>query len=282
VRDIGLSLAFDLLPPKLMDFLWQKRDEIRSIVVHSEEGLLPWELCLVTHRDADGRTEELGFLCELFELTRWRPMLPAREELTMSRFGVIAPDDSGLKSRKSEVEMLNALGTDARSVELVRATSKDVMKLLTDGTYDVIHFIGHGELQDPGRAASARLVLSGASFLVAESIRGAAANFGLARPLVFLNACRLGSASAGLVGPAGFASVMLDAGSTAFVGAHWDVVDEKAHEFATTLYAHLVDGEPIGRAALAARLAIKSPGDPTWLAYTVFASPTAALAASPG
>lgn len=174
--------------------------------------------------------------------------------------------------------MLDGLRSDNRTVSPVRATSSDVMSVFKAGTFDVIHFIGHGEIPDPGNASSARVVLSGASYLDAGSIRGAARNFGRTRPLVFLNACRLGSASPGLVGPAGFASAMLDAGSAAFVGTHWDVVDEKAHEFATVLYARLVVGEPIGRAALAARLAIKDPDDPTWLAYTVFASPTASIA----
>lgn len=281
VRTIGLTLGEDLVPAKLMSFLAEHQESIRSIVVHSEEGLLPWELCLVTHQDADGRVEELGFLCELFELTRWRPRLPAREQLKMTSIGVIAPADSGLKSRKAEVAMLDGLKTDSRTVSPVRATSKDVMSVFKAETYDVIHFIGHGELQDPANASSARVVLSGASYLDAGSIKGAARNFGRTGPLVFLNACRLGSASPGLVGPAGFASAMLEAGSAAFVGAHWDVVDLKAHEFATELYARLVVGEPIGRAALAARLAIKDPDDPTWLAYTVFASPTASLAAPP-
>ncbi|HMR49195.1 MAG TPA: CHAT domain-containing protein [Arachnia sp.] len=279
VRTIGLTLSEDLFPPKLMSFLAEHQESIRSIVVHSEEGLLPWELCLLTNEDPDGRVEELGFLCELFELTRWRPLLPAREELKMTSIGVIAPADSGLKSRRAEVEMLEGLRSDGRTVSPVRATSKDVMSMLKTATYDVIHFIGHGELQDPANASSARMVLSGASYLSAGSIKGAARNFGRTGPLVFLNSCRIGSASPGLVGPVGFASAMLEAGSAAFVGAHWDVVDEKAHQFATTLYAHLVVGEPIGRAALAARLAIKDPEDPTWLAYTVFASPTAAIAA---
>lgn len=277
VRGIGLTLATQLLPAQLREFIWANRERVRSIVVHSDEALIPWELCLLTHTGADGRTEELGFLCELFELTRWRPRLPAREKLTMRRIGVIAPGDSGLNSREDEVTMLQGLATADRSVETVQATTASVLQTLQDGTYDVLHFVGHGELPDPSRASSARLVLAGESYLSAEWIGGAAANFGLASPLVFLNACRLGSASAGLVGPSGFARVLLDAGSAAFVGAHWDVVDARAHEFATEFYRQLVGGEPVGRAALAARLAIRAPGDPTWLAYTVFASPTAAL-----
>jgi CHAT domain len=280
VRGIGLTLTSQLLPAGLAELLVDNRKRIRSIVVHSEESLIPWELCLLTHVGDDGRTVEDGFLCELFELTRWRPRLPARDEISMRSIGVIAPGDSGLTSREAELTMLTDLATADRTVTTVPATTDQVMMALTDGSYDVLHFVGHGELPDPDRASSARLVLAGASVLTAEWIGGASANFGLTHPLVFLNACRLGSASAGLVGPSGFARVMLDAGSAVFVGAHWDVVDSTAHQFAAALYRNLVDGQPVGSAALAARLAVRKPGDPTWLAYTVFASPTARVTSS--
>ena len=280
VRSIGVGLNDQLLPAPLRQFLWERRSSIRSIVVHTDESVIPWELCLLTHAGADGRVEEVGYLCELFELTRWRPRLPAREELTMRSIGVIAPGDSGLTSRDDEVSMLEGLRTSARDVELLIATGDKVLDVLKNGSYDVLHFIGHGELPDPARASSARLVLAGSSYLAAEWIGGALANFGLAKPLVFLNACRLGSASPGLVGPSGFARAVLDAGSAAFVGAHWDVVDTKAHDFSSVLYEHLVMGEPMGAAAKAARLATKESGDPTWLAYTVFASPSARLVAT--
>ena len=280
VRGIGLTLSSQLLPAGFREFLWDNRDKIRSIVVHSDESLIPWELCLLTHTGDDGRTEEVGFLCELFELTRWRPRLPALEVITMRSIGVIAPGDSGLTSREAEVAMLTGLTTPDRTVTTVPATTDQVMMALKDGSYDVLHFLGHGELPDPTRASSARLVLAGASYLTAEWIGGASANFGLTNPLVFLNACRLGSASAGLVGPSGFARVMLDAGSAVFIGAHWNVVDDTAHRFATALYQNLVNGEPVGRAALAARLAVKEVGDPTWLAYTIFASPSARVAST--
>jgi len=38
---------------------------------------------------------------------------------------------------------------------------------------------------------------------------------------------------------------------------------------------------PIGEAVRAARIAVRAEGDPTWLAYTVFADPLASVEAIP-
>jgi hypothetical protein len=38
-----------------------------------------------------------------------------------------------------------------------------------------------------------------------------------------------------------------------------------------------VAGDPVGKAAHEARLGIRATGDPTWLAYTVFADPLATI-----
>jgi CHAT domain-containing protein len=75
------------------------------------------------------------------------------------------------------------------------------------------------------------------------------------------------------------AQQFLLAGAAAFVGAYWSVYDEPAYKFAQELYNCLLAGEPIARAAKSARLAIKKAGDPTWLAYTVFADPLATVKA---
>jgi hypothetical protein len=55
------------------------------------------------------------------------------------------------------------------------------------------------------------------------------------------------------------------------------VFDQPAWDFAQVLHAHLLRDEPIGKAIQGARGAIRVSGDPTWLADTVFADPTAPL-----
>ena len=58
---------------------------------------------------------------------------------------------------------------------------------------------------------------------------------------------------------------------------YWSVYDQPAHDFAQAFYGRLLAGLPIGRAVQEARTAIRPLGDPTWLAYTVFADPLATV-----
>ena len=81
----------------------------------------------------------------------------------------------------------------------------------------------------------------------------------------------------GLTGMGGWASRFLKAGAGGFLGAYWSIYDEPALNFAKAFYDRLFAGDPVGKAAREARLAIKGTGDPTWLAYTVFADPMASV-----
>ena len=74
-----------------------------------------------------------------------------------------------------------------------------------------------------------------------------------------------------------WAGQFLHAGGGAFLGAYWSVHDKPAYDFAKELYSHLFAGIPIGKTVQEARAAIKPTGDPTWLAYTVFADPLATV-----
>jgi hypothetical protein len=50
-----------------------------------------------------------------------------------------------------------------------------------------------------------------------------------------------------------------------------------AAEFSRAFYGALKSGATLAEAARTARAAIKSSGDQTWLAYTVYGEPTARL-----
>ena len=81
-----------------------------------------------------------------------------------------------------------------------------------------------------------------------------------------------------LTGIGGWAAKFLRAGAGAFMGAYWSVYDQAAHDFAKAFYGQLLSGKTIGIAVQAARATVKASGDPTWLAYTVFAHPLARVA----
>jgi CHAT domain-containing protein len=167
-----------------------------------------------------------------------------------------------------------SLAKDGREVKRIPATFLDVKEALSKGEYDGWHFTGHGGFRgpDPNRSA---MLLENREEMTPEDLSDEASNLGLARPLVFLNACQIGRGAMSLTDIGGWAAQILRAGAGAFIGAYWSIYDQAAKDFAQAFYSRLLSGMEIGTAAKEARQSIKPLGDPTWLAYTVFADPLA-------
>jgi hypothetical protein len=271
----GAYLADALLPEDLRERLWAVRDRIGSVVVQSEEPWIPWELCKLTGRDGD-RVVEGPFLCEAYAITRWLPGTGFKRPLRITKLALVVPADSTLPLAPAERDYVLSLATATREVTSVAATYASVQDAFKAGLYDAWHFTGHGGARD-GDADTSAIVLAGGDLLTPESISGAAANVGVPHPLVFFNACQVGRSGMALTGIGGWASRFVQAGAGAFIGAYWSVIDEPAFDFAKAVYGRLLAGAPIGEAVRDARNAIRTPGDPTWLAYTVFADPLAVI-----
>ncbi|MDQ2781717.1 MAG: CHAT domain-containing protein, partial [Actinomycetota bacterium] len=171
----------------------------------------------------------------------------------------------------------------------VTATEAKVRALLRRrGSFDLLHFSGHGEA-DATNIADARILLAGrrvGDALVADYLSSTtvAENARLSRrdgpgPLVVLNACQVGRSGEELTSLGGFARAFLEAGASAFVSCLWSVNQVPAQAFAETFYRQLLDGRTVAEAALAARSAARNGdrGDATWLAYVVYARPDAVL-----
>ncbi len=272
----GAYLAETLMPQELRDKLWAVRDRIGSIIVQSEEPWIPWELCRLTGRDA-GRVVEGPFLCEAYTITRWLPGVGFKRPLSLRNLALVVPEDSGLPLSGAEKAYVRSLGTGRRKVTEVPASYEKLQDAFAKGIYDGWHFTGHGAARDENPDRSPIHLAGGDSF-TPESLSGSAANMGIPHPLVFINACQVGRSGMALTGIGGWANRFVEAGAGAFIGAYWSVYDEPAFAFATEVYTRLLDGVPVGRAVRDARLAIRRPGDPTWLAYTVFADPLATVA----
>jgi hypothetical protein len=273
----GAQLFQALFPPDLQSLLWSLRERIGAMQIQSDEPWIPWELCRLVGEE-EGRIAEGPFLCEAFAVTRWMPGISQKPQLTLNQIGLIAPGDSGLAYAADEVEFLTALASDTRTVTPIGANYLDVTDALTAGVYSVLHFTGHGVFRAPDPNQSG-MELEEGDQLVPEDVSGIVRNLGNASPLVFLNACQLGRSDFSLTDIGGWAAQFLRADAAAFIGAYWSVYDDSALAFARTLYNRLLAGEAIAEAAHAARLAARDDGDPSWLAYTVFAHPAARVAA---
>jgi hypothetical protein len=271
----GCMLFEKVIPDDLQVVLWSVRNQIKSVQIESEEPWIPWELCKLEGKES-GRIVEGPFFCEAFAISRWLMGIGMKPTLTLKNMALVLPTDSGLPSAASEGDYLLSLANGGRKVTQVPANYLDLIDGMKKGEYDGWHFTGHGGFAapDPNRSV---MVLEGGQKLMPEDLSGLVKNLGRAEPLVFLNACQIGRSALSLTGIGGWASRFLDAGAGAFIGAYWSVYDQAAHDFAKALYSRLLGGMNIGKAVQEARLAIKPLGDPTWLAYTVFADPAAGV-----
>ncbi len=273
----GSYLADALLPAELQKTLWDVRDQIKSVIVQSEEPWIPWELCKPSGKEG-ARVVDGPFLSEAYAITRWTPGIGFRRPLSLKNIALVVPADSGLALAAEERDYVLSLAGSARKVTAITPTFADVQDAFFAGTYDGWHFSGHGVAQDANPDRNA-IILTGDERFTPEDLSGKAMNIGIPRPLVFINACQVGRSGMALTGIGGWARRFLGAGASAFIGAYWSVYDEPAFGFAKELYTQLLAGKPIGEATRAARAAIRGKGDPTWLAYAVFADPLATVAA---
>ena len=272
----GSLLFTSLFPTDLQVLLWSLRPQIKYVQVQSSEPWIPWELCKLEGKE-NNETVPGPFLCEAFAMTRWIPGIGIKPNLKLSKIGLVVPDDSGLSYAKAEREFMQSLATDQRKVEAVPAKYLPLTDAFATGEYDGWHFSGHGKFEASDPNSSGIQLEEGQALRPDDLSDTTIKRLGRAKPLIFLNACQLGQSALSLTNVGGWAPQVLRAQAAAFVGAYWSVYDDTAFKFAREFYNRLFGGMTIGQAAQEARLAIREGGDPTWLAYTVYAHPLAAV-----
>lgn len=271
----GAWLFEKLLPADLRDVVRSLIGRAESLEIISEETTIPWEVMCPPRRPED---DAVGpFLGEAFVVTRWLSEARPVVDLPLRRMAIVVAGDSELASAEEEKQRLMARARDdVRAVEEVPSRYSEVVEALGSGTYDGWHFIGHGAASGTN-ADEWQIELRRHEPLSAFELLAEARGLGRSAPLVFLNACETGQGGSSLTGIGGWASSFLGAGAGAFIGPLWPVRDGRACAFAGDFYDAFLTGVPIGVALRQARLAYRErfPGDPTWLAYVVYARPQA-------
>lgn len=275
----GLVL-WKLFPRELQELLWKRRRQALTLLIQSDEFHIPWEMAKLQSRGRDSRAIDGPFLCEAFAVTRWVRGNPHQTHLPLQNLALVIPRTSRLKGAAAEGEEIRRLAMlHGRQATDIEPTYLSVRQAMATGVYEGWHFAGHGATvgDDANRW---HIELDGFPHLSAEDLLAEARNLGLARPLVFLNGCTTGRGGLTLTGPGGWSQSFLEAKAGAFIGTYWEVADGKSREMAKAIYEGLFKGKPIGEAVRQARLQLhrKHKGDPTWLAYTVFAHPLASCA----
>ncbi|HEY1694680.1 MAG TPA: CHAT domain-containing protein [Polyangiaceae bacterium] len=283
LKNKGATLFEAALPADLRAILWQQRERIRTVQITSDEPWVPWEVCRLTGKGEDGRVVDGPFLAEAFEVTRWLYGAAPPAQLTLRKLALVVPGDSGLTNAQAEADFVRGLGQEGRQVIPLKADFLEITDAMAHGSYDVWHFTGHGRADVAANADQDVIELSGGQFLRPEDVSGEVENVLASRPIVFLNACQTSQGGLSLSSIGGWAQRFIcpetsGSSASAFIGSYWSVGDDAALTFARMFYTRLIAGDTIGRAARAARAAVRDTGDPTWLAYTVYADPNARLA----
>jgi hypothetical protein len=259
-----------------------------TLVVDSTTAGLPWEMACF------GSKQNLTYFGLGLKLTRqFRTMLagapgiapPLNKSLRALVIADPAPEpelklEGAAKEGKKVVEMLNNFKAAKANDPDWRITIEDrigsdrcdpveILELIVNGTFDVIHYSGHGffDEQHP---------INGGWVFGKDTILSAGEIFRLRQVprLVFANACFSAVTNNGEVPSprasnrklAGLAEAFFERGVQNYIGTGWEVNDSAAELFAQVFYEQALTGKFLGDALAEARRAIFKSG-PTWGAY---------------
>ncbi|MEM9557434.1 MAG: CHAT domain-containing protein [Acidobacteriota bacterium] len=271
IESRGLELARRAVPEALRRRLAALSAPDRRLQIVSTEPWLPWQLCRLERVEAAGGGGL--FLCEAFVLTHFPPGLRQPTRFPLERLAIVAAADT-LPAAHAELERLEALvATSDRRIDRVEPRLPEVLEALDSGGYDAWHFVGHA-LFDPRHPDGSMLHLDDGRGLTPRDLL-ACPGFGLRRPLVVWNGCATARTGQALTGLGGWPQAVLEAGAGAFLGTSWAVADELAGRLSAVLYEQLLGGATLAEATQAGRDEIRVPGDPSWVAYCLYANPDA-------
>ena len=284
LKKLGQSL-WSRLPEELRSTYGEQRDGWRdhSLLILSNEPYLPWELVWPYGRG----WEDPEPWCLSLKLSRWlvqdadgngNPEPPAG--LPLGTLACVAPPDSGLPAAQHERAFLRDLIARRELKDASpRPTWPAVMDLLEQGGYDWLHVAAHGNFYAEAPDRHSGLWLESEQALVPEHLVGPAVeeHLATARPAFFMNACHAGRLGWSWNGLEGWADRLITLGAGMFLAPLWAAEDAAALTLARVFYRRLLDGETVAEALRQARRAARSPGNPTWCAYSLYAHPNARL-----
>lgn len=286
IQKLGWNLWRDLIPQKLQALYAAERDAWRdsSLLIVSDEPYFPWEL-VWPYDSVTGRSDELPW-CVTMQLTRWLGQgqrgnghegPPGR--LRLDGLACLAPDSAAQTAALQERDRVRQLADACRIADRspARAERRQVLQMLRAGGYGWLHVAAHGGFLDEQTEARSAIGLEDGGWLNPDDLVGPQIEgyIGAARPGFFFNTCHGGRQGWALTRLGGWADRLIGAGAGLFIAPLWTVEGSLARAFAETFYQEVLRGQAVAAAARLARLAARRNGDPTWLAYSVYAHPNA-------
>lgn len=294
LEGIGRQIA-SLLPLEFWTVLRSVTEKLGGVPptlqLNSAEANVPWELALVDPVLDHGQPMFLG---AQVAMGRWllgnRDVVsPPKHALAVRRMAMMAgmyQISTGLRALPHAIEEAEALAkayatmpainldcTDANLASLLDASLSFDGKSI--GGVDAVHFAGHGEV-DPTRPGDAAIYLSNGTPIRPTVFRNAKLGRTYA-PLIFFNACMVGTSGEVLGGVGGFPGNCLPAQFCGLIAPLWAVNDEIAKAFALEFYRQAFEGpseKPVAEILRQLRGNYKSDQPvPSYLAYVYYGNP---------
>ncbi|MDQ4024682.1 MAG: CHAT domain-containing protein, partial [Actinomycetota bacterium] len=252
---------------------------IMTVLLLLGEPHVPWELAVL---EAPLRDDAPAFLSTQAAVARWPivdrppPVRRPAEKVEVKSLAFVSgvyddPRYRRLEFAEREVKTLcERFGTDPIDAEF-----DPVLDLVSDTSeVDVMHFAIHGRC-DPAGAAEG-LILTDRRVLRSSQINGTRL---CTSPLVFLNACEVGTGREVLGDFSGVAEAFLAAGASAVIAPLWPIDDEVAAQIALGFYERVFDssanGAEVAHVLRDQRRAFREqPTVATYVAYQFFGHPS--------
>jgi CHAT domain len=223
---------------------------------------VPWELLFVRPRFV--ASQRRTPIVRLLETSA--PTAAARVDDHLNVLGVIAsPRGFPSLDVNSERSLVDEATAAVRQQGLAHfewlqpATPQALRRSLRDGTYHIIHFVGHSDFTADGRGVILLEGEDGAAVEVGETVLANLVDDQSANlRLVVLNSCK-GARSRAEDPQAGVAATLMSLGLPAVVAMQFSISDKAAIAFAGEFYTNLIGRrEPVDSAVSEARKAILS------------------------
>jgi hypothetical protein len=279
-------------PDNFKKAFWELIDggyPLRSILIVSEEPYLPWELMIPFDQTHSSR-KALGIE---FLIGRWvtdgNDDPPQRININNSY--VIAPRYKGSRALKSSDET-NYLRENFSGEEISPARIKSFQEKVVAKPVTLFHFACHGSAELTGAEGETiplqSIELDDGENLDASQVFGMPEEvekaFRDSKPLVFLNACKVGQQQPELVGIGGFAPSFISLGANAVIAPLWSVKDMIASKIALEFYKSINESRSNPFSEIIRRIRSKSyessegedtRGEDTYAAYCFYGDPLA-------
>jgi hypothetical protein len=247
LRVAGIAF-YDAAPKNFKTLLWEliKRNLLSTIYICTDEPTFPWEL-MIPYPEDDPTAQRTALGAE-FTVGRWitdKPSPP--QEISISTAFVMTVPFHDEEADTLAAEEATQILTTFHGEPITPATRDKLDEMLISHPPDLLHFVCHGK----SGVGHGRQVLefersSELDSTMVPVLDGFKSFFKPRpnRPVVFLNACEVGSLEPALVGVGGFPQVFAGLRAGAIIAPLWSVKHTAAHKAAHEFYDSL-NNEPM-------------------------------------